>query len=535
MKKALFLTFFFAGTFLHGLDVYSGGVLSKNQAAMDVKHYGLDLMVDPYKKTISGTSTIKFVLLENVPFLEIDLFKKFTVSGVSVDGTSLDFKHQNHKIIIQNPGLGLFGLHSLKIKYGGRPPVAKRPPWDGGFTWEKSKDGAPWVGVSCQGNGAYIWYPCKEHPSDKPDSADIRITAPEPVMAISNGILISKEKKEGKWTTWHWKTGYPISTYNINFTLGNFETVEKEGYVLDKPLKIVYYVLPEAIEGAEELLDLSEEYLNFYANHFGQYPWIKEKFGLVHTPYWGMEHQTINAYGNGYKKTKLGYDFILFHEMGHEWWGNYLSVPDWADFWIHEGFDTYAEALFVEEKYGWVEAVRFVNERYKKNIKNEYPVVMGSNGTSKHPSGNDVYYKGAHILHTLRYLIGDEIFKETLKEYVQMPKEIGENQTTTKEFISLVNENTGLELQWFFDVYLYQNELPVLNVREEKDQNKLFLDIWWENKSFKMPIDISYIGIDGKINRRLSISNAPTRIALIQNNQYELDPDDWVLYKTTQN
>ena len=126
-------------------------------------------------------------------------------------------------------------------------------------------------------------------------------------------------------------------------------------------------------------------------------------------------------------------------------------------------------------------------------------------------------------------------FKETLKEYVQMPKEIGENQTTTKEFISLVNENTGLELQWFFDVYLYQNELPVLNVREEKDQNKLFLDIWWENKSFKMPIDISYIGIDGKINRRLSISNAPTRIALIQNNQYELDPDDWVLYKTTQN
>ena len=297
----------------------------------------------------------------------------------------------------------------------------------------------------------------------------------------------------------------------------------------------MYYVLPEAIEGAEELLDLSEEYLNFYANNFGQYPWIKEKFGLVHTPYWGMEHQTINAYGNGYKKTKLGYDFILFHEMGHEWWGNYLSVPDWADFWIHEGFDTYAEALFVEEKYGWVEAVRFVNERYKKNIKNEHPVVMGSNGTSKHPSGNDVYYKGAHILHTLRYLIGDEIFKETLKEYVQMPKEIGENQTTTKEFISLVNENTGLELQWFFDVYLYQNELPVLNVREEKDQNKLFLDIWWENKSFKMPIDISYIGIDGKINRRLSISNAPTRIALIQNNQYELDPDDWVLYKTTQN
>ena len=161
-------------------------------------------------------------------------------------------------------------------------------------------------------------------------------------------MLISKNTNEERWTTWHWETKYPISTYNINITLGNFEVVEKEGYVLDEPLKIVYYVLPEAKKGAMDLLNMSEEYLNFYANYFGQYPWINEKFGLVHTPYWGMEHQTINAYGNNYKKTKLGYDFILFHEMGHEWFGNYLSVADWSEFWIHEGFDTYAEALFVE-------------------------------------------------------------------------------------------------------------------------------------------------------------------------------------------
>ena len=168
-----------------------------------------------------------------------------------------------------------------------------------------------------------------------------------------------------------------------------------------------------------------------------------------------------------------------------------------------------------------------------ENIKNEFPIVMGENGVSKHQAGNDVYYKGAHVLHMLRYLIGDEVFKASLKEFVQMPKELDGNQTTTKEFISLINENTGLDLQWFFDAYLYQSALPVLNIKERKNGKKLFIDLWWENKSFKMPIDISYVGIDGKIERRLYIKNTPTRIALIQNSQYKLDPDQWLLYTTT--
>tara|TARA_B100001093_G_scaffold512404_1_gene582187 strand:+ start:84 stop:1697 length:1614 start_codon:yes stop_codon:yes gene_type:complete len=528
--RPLVFIFFLACVFLHGLDVSSGGPLSKSQASMDVKHYFLDLRVDPHKKSISGTSTIQFILKEDTPVLEIDLYKNFTISGVSIDGTSLDFKHQENKVFIENLGFELFVLHKLEIKYGGRPPVAKRPPWDGGFTWEKSQSGDPWVGVSCQGNGAYIWYPCKEHPSDKADSADIKITAPDPVMAVSNGLLFSKQKTGGRWTTWHWKTKYPISTYNINFTLGNYEIVEKEGYVLDEPLKIIYYVLPEAKKGAMELLNMSEEYLNFYANHFGQYPWIKEKFGLVHAPYWGMEHQTINAYGNEYKKTKLGYDFILFHEMGHEWFGNYLSVADWSEFWIHEGFDTYAEALFVEEKYGWNKAVQFVKDRYKNNIKNEFPILMGEDGTSRHPSGNDVYYKGAHVLHTLRFLIGDKVFKSSIKEFVQMPKELGGNQTSTKEFIALVNENTNLDLQWFFDVYIYQNKLPVLNVKKTKEDKATFLDLWWENKDFEMPIEISYNALNGKVKRKLFINKNPIRIALLSNEQYVLDPEGWILF-----
>ena len=246
-----------------------------------------------------------------------------------------------------------------------------------------------------------------------------------------------------------------------------------------------------------------------------------------------MEHQSINAYGNDYNKTKLGYDFILLHEMGHEWWGNYLSVADWSDFWIHEGFDTYSEALFVEDKYGRNKAIGFVKERFKKNIKNEYPIVMGENGTSQHLAGNDVYYKGAHILHMLRYLIGDKVFKPTLKEFVQMPKELGENQTSTKEFISLVNENTNSNLQWFFDVYIYQNKLPVLNIKETKGPKHSFADFWWENKNFKMPVEITYNGIDGKIKRRLKLNNDPMRIAFLTNSKYRLDPDSWLLFTTS--
>ena len=514
--------------------MYSGGKLSQNQAAMDVTHYDIRLKVDPYKKTIGGTVKITFILISKADMIEIDLLDQFNISGASINGMNLSFVHKGHKILIHNPGLDIFKAHILEIKYSGRPPVAKRPPWDGGFTWEKSKDGHPWVAVSCQANGAYIWYPCKEHPSDKPNGVDISITVPDPLLVASNGLLQSVYKEGDKWTTWHWRTEYPISTYNVNFAAGYFEAIEKTAYVLDSPLKLVYYVLPEKRDGANELLNDAEEYLNFYARHFGQYPWMKEKFGLVHTPYWGMEHQTINAYGNDYKKTILGYDFLMFHEMGHEWWGNYLSIADWADFWIHEGFDTYAEALFVEEKYGEAAAKAFVNNRYKKNIQNKQIVVPGNNTTTEYKTDNDVYYKGAHILHTLRYLVGDKVLRESLKEFIHMPKELPQNQTSTREFISLIHENAGENIQWFFDQYLYQIKLPTLQVEEEIIKKKKFIDLWWQNDGFKMPIDISFQSFDGKRDRKLMLNNSPTRIAIPLKSDLIIDPHNWVLYNLQQ-
>jgi aminopeptidase N len=221
----------------------------------------------------------------------------------------------------------------------------------------------------------------------------------------------------------------------------------------------------------------------------------------------------------------------MFHEMGHEWWGNYLSVADWADFWIHEGFDTYAEALFVEEKFGKIAARTFVNNRYKKNIKNEQAVVPGRNTSTGYKTDNDIYYKGAHILHTLRYLIGNEILRESLKEYMQMPKEFPHNQTSTKEFISLIQKNSGEDIQWFFDQYLYNHILPTLMVEEEIINNKKFVEFWWKEEGFKMPIEIRFQSFDGERNRKLILNNSPNRIAIPVKSDLNIDPNNWVLYQ----
>tara|TARA_Y100001968_G_scaffold317406_1_gene346371 strand:- start:504 stop:2120 length:1617 start_codon:yes stop_codon:yes gene_type:complete len=509
----------------------SGGILSLEQGSIDVGHYTLDIKIDPYKKVISGSVDIEFQLLKKTNKIVIDLINDYSLSGAIINGMSLAYIHKENKIFIDNPGLELFKKNLLSIKYGGRPPVAENPPWDGGFTWSKSKDGKDWVGVSCQTNGANIWFPCKEHPSDKSNGADIFITVPPSLMAVSNGLLQSQKTLKDRWVRWHWKTEYPISTYNINITVGAFEVIEKTGYILDKPLKMVYYVLPEKKDGGRALLDEAEEYLNFYAESFGQYPWINEKFGLVHTPYLGMEHQTINAYGNKYKKTKRGYDFILFHEAGHEWWGNYLSVADWSDFWIHEGFDTYAECMYIEQKFGLESAKNFIDERYKKNIVNKGPVVPDRNSTAKHNSGNDVYYKGAHILHMLRYLIGRDVLWETLKEYIAMPKELPDNQTSTKEFISLINENTERDLGWFFNQYLYLKDLPTLCRFEKTVKDKRFVDLWWEEDGFKMPIEVHYFSFDGRREKKLNLNNERRRIVVPANSKLIIDPERWLLFK----
>ena len=338
--RGLLLIFSFL-SIVFSKDITSGGKLSKNQLGVDVRHYDIRLKVDPKRKIISGHVNIKIKIIDEVRFIELDLLNQYFISKVMIDSVTTPFKHRDNTIFIKPQNLEINSTILVTVEYKGKPPIAENPPWDGGFTWSKSKDGYPWIGVSCQSNGSHLWYPSKEHPSDEPESAEIHITVPKPLSVASNGILQSVKEHKNKWTTWHWSTKYSINPYNINFTVGHFELIERIVPSLGKPLRVQFYVLKENLEGAQKLLDQVEIFVEFFTRNFGQFPWIEEKLGLVNTPYFGMEHQTMIAYGNDYKKNEKGYDFLLFHEMAHEWWGNYLSVSDWSDFWIHEGFAVY--------------------------------------------------------------------------------------------------------------------------------------------------------------------------------------------------
>ena len=509
----------------------SGGKLSKTQRAMDVHHYDIRIEIDPYKKTIEGTVEIKFSLKKKVKKLEIDLLKTYRVSNALIDEMPMAFSKRGNKIIIDKKDLSVNVIYNLKLTYKGIPPVAKNPPWEGGVTWSKSNDGYPWVGLSCQHEGAYIWLPCKEHPSDKPDSVDIFITVPEPLKVASNGMLKGIKEEKGKRETWHWKTKTPISAYNINFTIGNFDIITRTGFVKNEKVYMEYYVLPESRDGAEELLNKAEKYLDFYSNIFGSYPWLNEKLGLVETPYLGMEHQTIIAYGNKYKETKMGYDALLFHEMGHEWWGNFLSVSDWSDFWIPEGFTTYAEALYIEQNFGVNAYHAFMENTCRKNIQNDKPLVPSRYATTDQIKGTDFYYKGAYVLHMLRYLVGYDVLIQTLKEYLYTPKP-NNNQTNTKEFINYLENNSKMELSWFFNQFVFSEKVPTLysKSRSYKNGEKQFVELWWAEAMFPLPVEVRYKGTYAKEKIQINIGDKPTGISIPSGSVLEIDPQKWLLF-----
>lgn len=527
MKKVLLIIGFLS--FAFSIDVTSGGKLSKNQQGIDIKHYDIRLKVDSKRKMISGYTDIKIKIIDEIRFIELDLLKSYFISKIKIDGVTTPFKHRENKIFIKAQDITPNSIIVVTVEYKGKPPTAENPPWSGGFTWSKSEDGYPWVGVSCQANGSYLWYPSKEHPSDEPDGADIHITVTKPLSVASNGMLKKVTNHKNKWHTWHWSTDYNINPYNINFTIGSFDVVERIIPSLGKPLKTQFYVLSENIDGSEKLLDQAEVFIDFFTRNFGQYPWLNEKLGIVNTPYWGMEHQTIIAYGNEYKDNERGYDFLLLHEMAHEWWGNYLSVGDWSDFWIHEGFAVYSEALFIEEKFGFDEYNSFFKKNLLRKIPQYKPIVLDRNATMKQVAGLDPYYKGAFVLHMLRYLIGDEDFFKVIKEFLHSKKKAPDNQVSTSDFIDIVHNTIGENIDWFFEVYLYEKKYPILIKEINHGSNHTFVELSWKNTGFSMPVEVFYKSNTGFTQKKLVITNEPTMIAIPHYNQIKIDPDKRIL------
>ncbi|MFH0944996.1 MAG: M1 family metallopeptidase [Planctomycetota bacterium] len=521
----------------------SGHPLGGDQTCYDVLHYALDLTVDPKKKAISGTLAMRAKITQATARLGLDLDGDLEVSRVCLGDATLQFEQADGKVMfdLQEPGCQPGQEVEVVVTYGGVPRVAANPPWQGGFTWAETKQGRPWIATSCQLEGADLWWPCKDHPSDEPDSMDIRVTVPKPLIVASNGKLVSVEPAARKgWHTYHWHVSTPINTYGVALNIAPYRTISKKiKSVAGDTFEVTYWVLPENYKKGKELFKEILEHMEFCEKVFGPYPFRADKYGVAETPHLGMEHQTIVAYGNKYRGNpwgkQQGFDFLHHHEFSHEWWGNLVTAAYWNDFWIHEGFGTYAQALYVEELHG-IEEYHVEMASTRRKIQNSAvlaprePRSSGEMESGGGGPGQDVYSRGSWVLHSLRWLVGDEKFFLALRRMAYPDPELEKTTdgsacrlATTDEIRQIAEQHTGFDLQWFFEVYLRQPGLP----RLEHEVKGSELHLRWVvpgEREFPMPVPVKV----GKSVVRVEMPEG-RGVLRLKSMQFELDPDNWIL------
>jgi aminopeptidase N len=449
----------------------SGGQLHPIQANMDIRHYTLALDVNIEQKTIQGFAEVDLILQKNSNSVFFDLVHLLNVSAVTSLGKPLQFEQKDDKLFITSDKEFAAGPHKFKISYGGEPPVAVRPPWDGGFTWTKDRTGNPWVAINCQGEGGKVYFPCKDHPSDEPnEGVDLKITVPQGLIVAGPGLLQSQLTKKGR-TTFHWKTNYTISNYCVIFNVAKYKIVS-DSYttVLGNKVPIQYYILEEDSAQAAKVIDHKKRDTRILEKYFGEYPWVKEKIGLAAVPNPGMEHQTMITFQNRFEYKKVGnydYNANIFHEYAHEWWANKVTNKDWAHMWIQEGIATYAEALGFYELAGQ-EGYDEIISGHRRGVRNKRAMVLGDESVTEDSvySGGDIYGKGSFFMHGLRYLIGDEIFLPTLKKLATDSAYTYNNFVTTNDVEQLFSKAAGKDLKPFFDFCLRTTKVMEFQVKE---------------------------------------------------------------------
>ena len=520
----------------------SGGPLMKEQAAYDVQHVDLNLQVFPEKKSIAGTATIEVKVVAPMDWLVLDLDPRLAVSKIRLTigpggGVSREaaVERRGGKLWIDLNQLQPTGARVVAaIDYAGRPRQAVKAPWDGGFTWAKTADGQPWIATSVEGEGADLWWPCKDHPSDKPESFTLHIRVPEPLVVAANGRLIAVLQNGDGTRTYHWQTAFPINNYCVALNIAPYDTITGTyKSVTGEIVPVTYWVLPENKAKGEKLFPELIDDLNFYERLLGPYPFRAEKYGVAETPYLGMEHQSIIAYGNGYKGGPHGYDWLLHHELGHEWWGNLVTAVDWRHFWLHEGLCTYMQALYAEEREG-IMAYHHALYENRRRIKNENAVVPQFPTSMQEMDakvGNDAYFKGEWVIHMLRYLVGRDQMLTILRRFAY-PTSAVERLTSgrairfvsTGDFTLLASELSGRDLGWFFNLYLNQPKLPKLvsEIRGDK------LRLRWETPDgypFPMPLEVE---VDGQVER-IEMPNGRAELDAARYGHARLDPQMWIL------
>lgn len=476
------------------------GALRPERTSFDVTYYELHLEVNPNDRDIEGRVNMDYKVVEPTDRLQIDLFRNLTIDSIVQDGRRLRYERQANAVFVNLPKQLSPGntVHRMSIWYGGKPVAAKNAPWDGGFVWSLDHKDRTWVGVACEGTGASLWWPNKDHLSDEPDSMLVSVTVPKRLFVASNGNLRAEVELDNRYQKrYDWFVSYPINNYNISLGIGSYVHFDSTYVAFDgEVLDLDYYVLDYNLGKARKQFRQVGPMLAAYEHYFGKYPFWNDGYALIETPFLGMEHQSGIAYGNRYMRGYLGgmipddmnWDYIIIHETGHEYFGNSISVADHAEMWIHESFTTYMEALYVEYIYGKKDAVRYLQTQ-QRFIQNESPV-LGPLGVNFDDFGSsDHYYKGAWMLHTLRNVINsDPVFFGMLRDFYQ---EHQRSIVSTSQVIDYFSNYTEKDLAPFFAQYLEHPEVPVLELRKQ-GQN---VEYRWRVavKNFNYPVAV-FIG-----------------------------------------
>ena len=470
------------------------GSITKERIWWDLTYYHLDISVDPINRTIKGSNEISYTVLEPYSEIQIDLQNPLVLTKAEQDDENLEIRHDGNAHFIKLKKKQIRGAkNKIKVFYEGKPKTAVRAPWDGGISWTKDKNGNHFIASSCQGLGASVWWPNKDHMYDEVEGMLMSVNVPKGLFNVSNGRLIKIDEKENS-NTYHWEVKNPINNYGVNINIGDYVNFSEIYKGESGDLDMDYYVLRDNLEIAKIHFKDAIKSMEAFEHWFGPYPFYEDSFKLVEAPYLGMEHQSSVTYGNKFKQGYLGrdlsgsgwglmFDYIIIHETGHEWFANNITYKDIADMWIHESFTTYSENLFLDFHFGKKASSEYVIGK-RKRIRNIKPII-GTYNVNKSGSG-DMYDKGSNILHTLRQIANDdEKWRQVLRG---LNREFYHQTVTTTQVENYISKKMKMDLKPFFDQYLRDVRIPVLE--HYMDNEKLFFK--WNNviDGFNMPLKI---------------------------------------------
>jgi len=506
------------------------GSITPEREWWDLVFYHLNIVVSPADSSINGSNTVFYRVLEPHNVMQIDLQNPMKITRIVQNEKDLAFTREGNVYWIElTENQEKEKVYSVEIEYEGRPRISKRPPWTGGITWNSDSEGMPFIATANQGDGASLWWPCKDHMYDEPDSMLISVNVPEKLINVSNGKLRSVVKHKNKTRTYNWFVGSPINNYGVNINIANYAHFAEVYQGEAGPLQCDYYVLKENLDKARIQFKQVPMMLEAFEHWFGKYPFYKDGYKLVEAPYLGMEHQSSVTYGNGYQNGYRGtdlsisgwglkFDFIIIHESGHEWFANSITYKDVADMWIHESFTNYSENLYVEYYFG-KEAGHDYVVGCRHNIRNDRPIV-GIYNVNYEGSG-DMYYKGGNVLHTLRQIVDDdEKWRSILRG---LNSEFYHEVVTGEQIENFLSEKTGINLQRFFDQYLRDVRIPVFEYYVKGEE----LTYRWNNcvRGFDMPLKIFVSGKALNINPKQMFSTVKLETA---NADIKVDPGYYV-------